>query len=85
MNVVVAIQNFTFAPDSIVVAAGGTVTWVNCEDPLHEPHTTTADAGQWNSPEFSAAQRFSVRFMVPGTFTYHCTPHPFMLGKIVVH
>jgi plastocyanin len=80
----VAIRNFNFVPDSVGVPAGGTVTWVNCEDPLHEPHTTTADGGAWNSPEFSAGQRFSHTFPAPGTFPYHCTPHAFMIAKVVV-
>ena len=85
MHVVVAIREFTFAPDSVVVPVGGTVTWVNCEIPPQEPHTTTSDAsGQWDSPEINIGERFSHRFTGTGTFTYHCTPHPFMLGKIVV-
>jgi len=85
MHFVVAIRDFTFRPDSIRVPPGATVTWVNCETPPQEPHTSTSDAsGEWDSPEINVGQRFSHRFTVPGTFTYHCTPHPFMLGKIVV-
>ena len=85
-HVIVAIRNFTFVPDSVAVPAGGTVTWINCEDPQHEPHTTTADGGEWNSAEFSAGQRFSHTFptSASGAFPYHCTPHPFMTGKVVV-
>ena len=81
---IVAIQNFTFRPDSINVPVGATVTWVNCEDVGHEPHTTTADGAEWKSAEFSPGQRFSHTFPAQGAFPYHCTPHQFMLGKIIV-
>ena len=84
MHFIVAIENFTFQPDSISVPAGATVTWVNCEVPGTEPHTTTADGATWNSTDISPGQRFSHTFPAQGAFPYHCTPHPFMLGKVVV-
>lgn len=85
MHFLVAIRNFAFHPDSLAVPAGATVTWVNCEDVGQEPHTTTSDvAGVWDSGDLSPAARFSRRFVNAGAFPYHCTPHPFMLGKIVV-
>ena len=84
MHVVVAIRTFAFVPDTITVPVGATVTWVNCESPLIEPHTTTSDSLGWNSPQFAAGERFTRRFDVAGEFPYHCEPHPFMVGKIVV-
>ncbi len=84
MHYLVAIRDFAFHPDSIAVPAGATVTWVNCEIPPQEPHTTTSDAATWDSPELSPGDRYSHTFGGVGTFPYHCTPHPFMLGKIVV-
>lgn len=84
MHFVVAIRDFTFRPDSIKVPPGATVTWVNCEDVGHEPHTTTSDSPAWDSPELSPGNRFSHTFPSGGTFPYHCTPHPFMLAKVVV-
>lgn len=85
MHFVVAIRDFLFQPDSITVPAGATVTWVNCETPPQEPHTTTADGGVgWDSPELNPGQRFSHTFPAPGTSTYHCTLHPSMLGKVIV-
>jgi len=85
MHFIVAIRDFAFHPDSIAVPAGATVTWVNCEDIGQEPHTTTSDsAAVWNSPDLSAGSRFSHTFPAAGAFPYHCTPHPFMLAKVVV-
>jgi plastocyanin len=85
MHYLVAIRDFVFRPDSLAVPAGATVTWLNCETPPQEPHTTTSDTtGVWASPDLAPGARFSHTFAATGTFPYHCTPHPFMLGKIVV-
>ena len=83
MHFLVAIKDFEFHPDSISVPPGATVTWVNCDDG-QEPHTTTSDNAVWDSPELSAGNRFSHTFPAQGSFPYHCTPHPFMLGKVIV-
>jgi plastocyanin len=85
MHYLVAIRNFVFRPDSLAVPAGATVTWLNCEDVGQEPHSTTSDiGGVWDSGDLLPGARFSRRFTTAGAFPYHCTPHPFMLGKIVV-
>ena len=85
LHYLVAIRDFQFRPDSIAVPAGATVTWVNCEDVGQEPHTTTSDTSAvWDSPELLPGGRFSRRFTSPGAFPYHCTPHSFMQGQIVV-
>jgi plastocyanin len=84
MHYLVAIRSFVFRPDSLAVPAGATVTWLNCEDVGQEPHTTRSDTGTWDSPELNPGGRYSRTFAVAGAFPYHCTPHPFMLGKIVV-
>lgn len=83
MHVIVAIKDFAFHPDSISVPPGATVTWVNCDEG-QEPHTTTSDNAVWDSPELSVGSRFSHTFLAQGSFPYHCTPHPFMLGKVNV-
>lgn len=83
MHFIVAIKDFAFRPDSISVPPGATVTWVNCDEG-QEPHTTTSDNAVWDSPDLSVGNRFSHTFPAQGAFPYHCTPHPFMLGKVIV-
>jgi plastocyanin len=78
---VIRIHNLSYAPDSIVVPRGSTVEWRNA-DPL--PHTATADDGAWDSGEIAPNAVWRRRFDAPGRYTYHCTPHPFMQGVIVV-
>lgn len=82
LHYLVAIRSFGFHPDSIKVPPGATVTWVNCEDV--DTHTTTSDSAVWNSPLLSPGDRYSHTFPTAGAFPYHCTPHPFMIAKVVV-
>ena len=83
-NVVVAIHHFAFQHDSILIRPGRTVTWVNCESAGTEGHTTTADQAAWDSPTLQSGERFSFTFTTGGTYPYHCKPHPFMVGKVIV-
>jgi plastocyanin len=78
----VTIQNFAFAPASISVAAGSTVTWTN-KDAV--AHTSTSDATGWDSGALAQNASFSHKFDTPGTFTYHCLFHPNMTGTVTVH
>jgi plastocyanin len=85
LHVLVAIRAFAFYPDTIAVRVGATVTWVNCEPPVTEPHTTTSDAPGWDSGDLNPGDRYSHRFGAAGTFPYHCTPHePIMKGEVIV-
>lgn len=81
---VIAIKNLAFAPSEVRVRAGGTVTWVNCEAVNTEAHTSTADQGQWSSASLASGDVFSRKFDLPGRYTYHCVPHPFMTATVVV-
>ncbi|HEU5260529.1 MAG TPA: cupredoxin family copper-binding protein [Gemmatimonadales bacterium] len=72
---------FKFQTDSVVIGAGQTVRWVN-DDPVE--HTITFDGTEPGSPPIPQHGSFSHRFDKPGTYTYHCTPHPYMKGVVVV-
>jgi amicyanin len=82
-SVVVPIADFAFLPAELHVHAGQTVTWVNCEESA-TAHTTHGDGEEWSSPLLAPGAGFSRRFDQPGTFDYHCDPHPFMTGRVVV-
>ena len=74
-------RQFTFSPGRMTITAGTTVTWTN-SDPV--PHTITADDGSWNSGIIEPGKVWRHRFDRPGTYAFHCTPHPFMKGVIIV-
>jgi plastocyanin len=77
----VSARNFMFAPATVTVKAGATVTWVNLDD---EPHTVLSDAGLFRSAALDTHERFSFKFEKAGTYHYLCTIHPRMLGTVVV-
>lgn len=83
-DAIIAIRDFSFQPDSVRVAAGATVAWVNCEPPGVEAHTSTSDTGVWDSPLLSSGGLYTRTFDQAGIFPYHCEPHPFMQAKVVV-
>ena len=77
----ITIHEMKFAPATVTIAAGTTVTWVN-ED--GSPHTVTDKGKVFRSAALDTKDSFSYTFATPGEFTYFCTLHPMMVGKIVV-
>jgi len=85
-TVIVFIKNFAFVPQQISIERGTTVTWVNCDDPGTDSHTSTSNTGLWSSPTLASGDTYSRTFNdATGTvFDYHCIPHPFMVGTVNV-
>jgi len=77
----VVIHNFAFGPQAVMVKAGTTVRWTNNDT---EAHTVTSDTGVFNSPVLQPGASYSYTFGKPGTYSYHCSIHPFMIGKVIV-
>jgi plastocyanin len=77
----VQIDNFTFTPATLTVAAGTTVTWKNEDD---SPHRIGDKDGTFKSAALDTDDTFSHTFATPGVYPYICTIHPYMVGKIVV-
>jgi plastocyanin len=80
-STVVVIRRFEFLPAEVRVRAGERVTWINCGEDVH---TSTADAGAWASQLMVPGDAFTQTFTSPGDFTYHCEPHTFMKGRVIV-
>lgn len=80
-DVAVTIREFKFNPDPLTVPVGTRVTWTN-EDSAG--HTATSDASVFRSPLLSRGGSFSFTFTQPGEYTYHCEPHPWITGKVIV-
>jgi plastocyanin len=77
----VTIKDFEFTPATVTIKVGGTVTWTN-NGP--STHTVNADDGSFDSGSLSQGKTFSHTFQTAGTFSYHCSPHPFMKANVVV-
>jgi len=78
----IAIDNFAFAPASLTVDRGTTVTWINHDD---VPHLiASADARFKSSKILDTDARYSVKLIGGGTYRYFCALHPKMVGSITV-
>jgi plastocyanin len=78
---IVIARDFMFAPVTLTIKAGSTVTWKNTDD---EPHTVVSDTGLFRSSALDTNESFSFSFEKPGTYHYACSIHPRMVGTIVV-
>jgi plastocyanin len=75
----------SYVPSPLQVRVGQTVNWLN-EDSIE--HTATLegafDTGRISPTSAHSENGDQVTFRTAGTFTYHCTIHPCMVGTIVV-
>lgn len=78
------IKDFAFTPAAIQVKKGTTVTWTNQDSTRHNiaPDSETADFKA--SELLDKGKSYSVTFNTVGTYTYHCTPHPYMKASVIV-
>jgi len=77
----VKIDNFSFTPQTLTVHAGTKVTWINKDD---VPHTVMSNDKKFKSGVLDTDERFSFTFSAPGAYSYFCSVHPHMTGKIIV-
>ncbi len=76
-----ALTTTAYSPNPITIARGGSVTWVNRDS---MSHTATSDTGAWDSGLMGPGASFTQTFQNSGSFSYHCTIHPGMIGTVTV-
>lgn len=80
----VFIVNFSFSPSNVTISVSTTVRWVNMD---HVGHTVSfgmhGDETGIESGLLGHMATFSYAFTKPGTYEYHCDPHPYMIGAVV--
>ena len=77
----VTVADMAFSPAKVRVGMGETVTWT-FQDAVS--HTSTSDDGFWDTGAVSGGASRSVRFASAGAFSYHCSIHSMMVGKVTV-
>ena len=82
-EVQVVIENFTFVPQSLVVAAGTRVTWINQDDIPHTVFNVETPAAMHSRP-LDTDDRFVLVLDRPGVYHFFCTLHPHMQSEIRV-
>jgi plastocyanin len=78
----VVIDNFSFSPKTLTVPVGATVIWTNRDTVPHV--VTSADDHFRKSPVLKTGQHFSNTFATEGIYSYLCSIHHRMTGKIIV-
>lgn len=77
----VTMEQMRFHPESLTVARGDTVVWVN-KDLV--PHTATSTAGGFDSQLLPAEKSWSFTPQKSGEFGYLCSFHPTMVATLRV-
>jgi plastocyanin len=75
------LTNWHFEPAEVTVPAGATVLWHN--KGKHD-HSVTADDKSFDSDWKPQGANYRRTFTRPGTYTYYCSPHPWMTGVVRV-
>jgi plastocyanin len=80
-TVTVKITAGAFAPASVTINTGDTVTWTNNTNGTHQ---VASDDGVFVSPVLKAGQSYSFTFKAAGKYVYHDALHPAMKGTATV-
>jgi plastocyanin len=70
-----------FKPAQLTVPVGTKVTWINRGT---KAHTVVGNDKLFDSGLVDVNGQFSHTYTSPGSYPYHCAPHPKMIGLIVV-
>jgi plastocyanin len=77
----VTIEGMRFLPETLSVALGDTIVWVN-KDLV--PHTATSAAGKFDSKGIPAGKSWKLTLKTTGEYAYVCTFHPTMKAVVRV-
>jgi uncharacterized repeat protein (TIGR01451 family) len=70
-----------YQPPTITIHVGDTVIWTNAGS---LQHSVTADDSSFDSGLFGTGATWRMTFNTAGSYSYHCAPHPWMKGTVVV-
>jgi len=79
----VDIATFDYAPKTITVKAGGSVTWMNSDNANHTATQSPGGSG-FDTGTLGQGDSKTVTFKQPGSFQYICLFHAFMHGTVEV-
>lgn len=83
----VTIENMGFSTPEVKVKVGDSVTWTNKDEIAHNVHFRQGPAkgtAKAQGKMLSQGNTYTVKFNTAGEYSYVCTPHPPMKGKVIV-
>ena len=79
----IEIRDYAYSPNDLTIKKGTTITWTNQDSVKHDVMTDVSGKGP-SSELLAKGESYSYTFDEVGTFSYHCSPHPYMKGSITV-
>lgn len=82
----ISISDYSFTPNNVTVKPGSAVRWVNFDSVGHTVTFGEHDGmgSGMDSGLMGHMGSFSMTFSAPGMYEYHCDPHPYMTGVVMV-
>ncbi len=81
-HVAVAIRSFAFHPASLTVTPGTKITFTNDDQTAHT--ATSTKTGVFDTGTIEPGKSMTITISTPGTYSYYCQFHAFMMGTITV-
>ena len=82
-TIIVNIRNSAFNPSEVTITKGSRIIWKNLDSVMH---TVTFDKNQvyYINYQIQPGKEASDYFNYAGNYSYHCSVHPSMKGKVTV-
>lgn len=84
----ITIQNMAFGTPEVKVKVGESITWTNKDDGMaHNVHFRNGPMKGKPGAQgkmLNLNDTYTIKFNQPGEYSYICTPHPMMKGKVIV-
>ena len=82
--VTITVTDMSYEPAEVTIHPGDTVEWVFDDGGIPHDVSGEGDLEGVLQSELLSTGSYTYTFDEAGTFTYHCTPHPMMVGTVVV-
>ena len=79
--VVVTVKDMRYTPSTVTIKPGQAVEWKFEDGGM--PHNVNSDDGLFKN-DLVTSGTFKFTFDKAGTYKYHCDPHPYMTGTVIV-
>lgn len=83
----VPIESMSFTKPQVSCKVGESITWTNNDDIAHNVHFRAGPAKGTPKAQgkmLNKGESYTVKFATAGDYSYVCTPHPMMKGKVTV-
>lgn len=83
-EVMMDIKDFAFGQKTLKIKKGTKVTWTNRDEARHDVTPDTESAAFVASKLLGQGESYSFTFDTAGTYSYICSPHPYMKASVEV-